>query len=250
MHQSAVRSRLWRSVVPLLALLVLAACTAPGPARPRPHWAAEPARGAVSGHTATGSRDGLDAATFSLDSGVDAIAVRVADLGDNLFRVRTPDGAGVAPRIDRRGADLRLTTTGTGLSGPAEVEVTLHRAVRWHLRLGGGSRDERVDLRGGQVSAVEFVAGAGRISLTLPEPSGTVPVRMTGGADDFQVRLTGRAPVRVRIGGGAGSASVDGRAQTGVPGDTVIEGSGWSSAEDRYDVDLAAGVSRFFLDRE
>ncbi|GAA1848184.1 hypothetical protein [Asanoa iriomotensis] len=250
MHQSAVRSSLWRSVVPLLALLLLAACTAPGPARLRPHWAAEPGRGAVSGHTVTGPRHGLDAATFTLESGVTAVTVRVADLGDELFRVRTPDGAGVAPRIDRRGADLRLTTQGTGMSGPAELDVTLHREVAWHLRLGGGSGDERIDLRGGVVTAVDFVAGAGRISLALPAPRGTVPVRMTGGADDFQVRLTGRAPVRVRIGGGAGSASVDGRAQNGVPGETVIEGSGWAAARDRYDVDLAAGVSRFFLDRE
>ncbi|MEV0718896.1 hypothetical protein [Asanoa sp. NPDC050611] len=234
----------------MLALLVLAACGAPGPARLRPHWAAEPARGAVSGHTVTGPRDGLDAATFALESGVTAITVRVADLGDDLFRVRTPDGAGVAPRLDRHGADLRLTTTGTGLSGPAEVDVTLHKAVRWQLRLGGGSRDERIDLRGGVVTGIEFVAGAGRVSLTLPAPRGTVPVRMTGGVDDFQVRLSGRAPVRVRIGGGAGSASVDGRAQTGVPGNTVIEGSGWNAAADRYDVDLAAGVSRFFLDRQ
>ncbi|HTF06973.1 MAG TPA: hypothetical protein VK659_02235, partial [Asanoa sp.] len=61
--------RMSRAVAPLLAVVLLAACTAPGPARPRPHWAAEPARGAAPaplGHTVTGPRDGLDAATFTL----------------------------------------------------------------------------------------------------------------------------------------------------------------------------------------
>ncbi|WP_144022937.1 hypothetical protein [Asanoa hainanensis] len=243
-------TRMARAVVPLLALL-LAACAAPGPARPRPHWAYEPARAGSAGphHTVRDSRDGLDAATFALDSGVTSVTVRVADLGDDLYRVRTPDDARIAPWIERDGADLRLLTEGTGQPGPAAVEVTLHRAVRWHLRLGGGAEDERIDLRGGDVSGVEFVAGVGRIELTLPAPRGTVPVRMTGGAGDFQVRLVDSAPVRVRVGGGAGSVVVDGAARTGIPGNTVIEGADWSTATDRYDVDLAAGVSRFVLDR-
>ncbi|MDG4824310.1 hypothetical protein O7635_20865 [Asanoa sp. WMMD1127] len=244
-------TRLRRAAVPLMgALLLLAACTAPGPARPRPHWAAEPARGAAPlDHTVTGPRAGLDAATFELASGVTTVTVRVADLGGDLYRVRTPDDASVAPWIARDGADLRLVTQGTGLGGPADVEVTLHRAVRWHLRLGGGAQQEEIDLRGGAVSGVEFVAGAGRIALTLPAPRGTVPVRMTGGAGEFRIQVTGDAPARVRVGGGAGSVVVDGVARTGIPGNTVIEGTGWASAGDRYDVDVAAGVSSLVLAR-
>jgi hypothetical protein len=242
-------NRMARAAVPLLALLV-AACTAPGPARPRSHWADEPARGGRPlGHTVTDSRGGLDAASFALDSGVTTVQLRVADLGGDLYRVRTPDDAEIAPWVQRDDADLRLFTQGTGLPGPASVDVTLHSAVRWHLRLGGGAEDERIDLRGGDVSAVEFVAGAGRVSLNLPAPRGTVPVRMTGGAGEFLVSVADPAPVRVRVGGGAGSVVVDGAVRTGIPGNTVIEGQGWSSAADRYDVDLAAGVSRFVLDR-
>ena len=239
-----------RLVLPLVAVLLLAACTAPGPARPRSHWAAEPARGAApAGHAATGPRDGVEEATFALVSGVTAITVRVADLGQDLYRMRTPDGSRIAPLVDADGGDVRLFVEGTGGSGPAVVDVTLHSAVRWHVRLGGGAQDEQVDLSGGDVSAVEFVAGAGRISLTLPGPRGTVPVRMTGGAGEFQVHLTGDAPARVRIGGGAGSVVVDGEARTGIPGGTVVEGAGWSSARDRYDIDAAAGVSSLVLDR-
>ncbi|MEV4622099.1 hypothetical protein AB0J74_25735 [Asanoa sp. NPDC049573] len=239
-----------RLAVPLLAVLLLAACTAPGPARPRPHWAAEPARGAAPlGHTVHGSRDGLDEATFSLVSGVTTLILRVDDLGDDLYVVRTPDGSRIAPRVNADGGDVRLLVEDTGQAGPATVDVALHRAVRWHLRLGGGAEDEQVDLSGGDVSTVEFVAGVARISLTLPEPRGTVPVRMTGGAGDFQVRLTGDAPARVRVGGGAGSLVIDGVARSGIPGGTVVEGTGWSSARDRYDIDAAAGVSSLVLAR-
>ncbi len=182
-------NRMARAAVPLLALLV-AACTAPGPARPRSHWADEPARGGRPlGHTVTDSRGGLDAASFALDSGVTTVQLRVADLGGDLYRVRTPDDAEIAPWVQRDDADLRLFTQGTGLPGPASVDVTLHSAVRWHLRLGGGAEDERIDLRGGDVSAVEVVAGAGRVSLNLPAPRGTVPVRMTGGAGEFLVSV-------------------------------------------------------------
>ncbi|WP_203714848.1 hypothetical protein [Asanoa siamensis] len=238
--------------MPVLALLLVTACTAPGAARPRPHWAADQARGQVarhSAHTVVGPRAGLDAATVVLDSGVTGVTVRVADLGGDLFRVRTPDGSSVVPVASRSGADVRLTTAGTGLGGAAALDVTLHRAVRWQVRLGGGARDAQVDLRDGAVSGVEFVAGFGRIALTLPPPRGTVPVRMSGGADSFRLVLPGDAPVRVRVGGGAGSVVVDGVTRTGVPGGTVVEGPTWAAAADRYDVDLAAGVSRLVLDR-
>jgi hypothetical protein len=239
-----------RLAVPLFAVLLLAACTAPGPARPRPHWAAEPIRAAAPlGHTATGPRDGLDAATFTLVSGVTTLIVGVDDLDDDLYRIRTPDGSRIAPVVNADGGDVRLLVEGTGQAGPATVGVTLHRAVRWHLRLGGGAEDEQVDLSGGDVAAVEFLAGSARISLTLPEPHGTVPVRMTGGAGDFVVHLAGDAPARVRLGGGAGNVVVDGAARSGIPGGTVIEGDGWSSAGDRYDIDAAAGVSSLVLDR-
>ncbi|HEV7711515.1 MAG TPA: hypothetical protein VGP16_25230 [Asanoa sp.] len=243
--------RMSRAVAPLLAAALLAACTAPGPARPRPHWAAEPARGGAPsvGHTVTGPRDGLDDATFTLVSGVTTLIVRVDDLDDDLYQVRTPDGSRIAPVVNADGGDVRLLVEGTGQAGPATAGVTLHRAVRWHLRFGGGAEDEQVDLSGGNVSAVEFLAGSARISLTLPEPHGTVPVRMAGGAGDFVVHVTGDAPARVRLGGGAGNVVVDGIARSGISGGTVIESDGWSSARDRYDVDAAAGVSSLVLDR-
>jgi len=238
-----------RALVPLLALVLLtSACTASGgPARPRGHWADAPVAADERGpHQATGPRGDLDAAAFVLLSGVTAVTVRLADLDDDLYRARTAAGTGVAPVARRDGAEVRLSVEG---SGHAEVEVTLHRAVRWQLRFAGGVRDVTVDGAGGDVSGVEVAGGAARIGLTLPAPRGTVPVVMSDGAGEMTVRAPAGVPVRLRIGGGAGAVVVDGAARAGIPAGTVVVDAAWPPARDRYDVQLAAGVSRVVVDR-
>jgi hypothetical protein len=56
-------------------------------------------------------------------------------------------------------------------------------------------------------------------------------------------------PVRVRVGGGAGSATVDGARHNGLSAGTVLTSDGWDAASDRYDVDATAGVSALIVDR-
>jgi hypothetical protein len=232
------------------ALALLAGCTGQ-PAREHDRFAdrdGAPPRAAQRAHAVTAPRGDRDAAALHLLSGVTAVTVRVADLGEDLYRIRTPDDSQVAPVAE--GADpVRVLVESTGLAGPALIDITLARGVRWDLRFSGGAQDQVVDLRGGAVSAVSFAAGATRIDLSLPEPSGLVPVRMTGGASEFRVHAPAGVPVRVRLGGGAGSVTVDGTSRSGVSDGDVIEPGGWAAAADRYDVDATAGVSSLVLDR-
>jgi hypothetical protein len=72
---------------------------------------------------------------------------------------------------------------------------------------------------------------------------------MSGGASEFLVHAPAGVPVRVRLGGGAGSVTVDGANRSGVPGGDVIVPAGWAGDPDRYDVDATAGVSSLVLDR-
>jgi hypothetical protein len=203
----------------------------------------------VDHHTVTGAIDDRREATFELINGSDVVRVRSADLGDDLYRVSTPDDAKVMPSVHVDGGTVLAGLTGTGLGGPAIVEVVLSSAVRWRIRLGGGASEEIVDLTGGQIGEVEFSAGTNRAEVSLPPASATARVLMSGGASQFLVHLTGDAPVRVRAGGGAGTVTVDGASRSGVAGGTVIMPPGWTSATDRYDIDATAGVSTLTVDR-
>jgi hypothetical protein len=239
------------------ALALLAACTG-GPARePNPGDQGNPperqaTRVADRNHAATigrGDRHDGDEVSLQLLSGVTAVTVRTEDIGDDLLRVSTPDDSQIAPVVN--GEDpIRVLTEGTGAPGPSIMDIRLAKGLRWNLRFSGGAQDQVVDLRAGGVSGVDFAAGVTRIELSLPKPSGAVTVRMAGGASEFVIHAPDGVPVRLRLAGGAGSATVDGNARSGIAGGTVIEPDGWSSATDRYDVDATAGVSSVVVDRK
>ena len=144
---------------------------------------------------------------------------------------------------------MRVTVSAADAPGSANMAITLSSATRWTLRFAGGGKVHTVDLRGGKVAGVDFVAGVAAIDLTLPEPDGVVVVRMAGGATTFDVHAPTDVPVRVRMTGGGGSAVIDGATRSGIAGGTVIEPAGWADAADRYDIDAVAGVSSLSLDR-
>lgn len=200
-------------------------------------------------HVVTGDRGDLREATFAMIKGADVVVVRTVDLGGGLYRISTPDDAKVAPSVHVDRGTVYAGLVGTDLPGPAVVTAELSDAVRWRVRLQGGAAEERVDLTGGRVEAVELTAGTGRAEVTLPAAAGTTRVVMSGGASQLLVRLTGAAPVRVRAGSGAGTVTVDDVTRSGVAAGSVFTPAGWPAAKDRYDVDAIAGVSTLVVDR-
>ena len=187
-----------------------------------------------------------DAATVDLVSGATTVTVRTADLGRDRIRAVTPDGAAVAPVLDAGGDSVTVHLVSTGEPGPSAVTVLLDRRVRWQVRLSGGATDELLDLRGARLSGVDLAAGATRIELRLPAPDRAVPIRMAGGASELTVHMPAGVATGVRVGGGAGSAEVDGIRRTGLAGGTVLR---TATDPDRYDLDATAGVSALVLDR-
>lgn len=238
-------------VVLCVVATLLSACTG-GPARERGRYLDredEPAREHVitRDHAITVGAQ-RDTASLDVVSGVDDLTVTVSDLGDDLARVSTPAGSRIVPVVESEDPVRVAVASGDG-SGPAAMTITLNAATRWSLRFSGGSRRLAVDLRGGEVDAVDVAAGVTDIDISLPAPDGVVVVRMGGGATTFDVHAPVDVPVRVRMTGGGGSAVIDGATRTGIPGGAVVEPAGWASAADRYDIDAVAGVSSLTLDR-
>ena len=202
-----------------------------------------------SGHVVTGAAGDLTEATFVLLDGADVIRLRTADLGEDAYRVSTPRDASLRPAVSLTDGSLLTSLHGTGNQGAAIVEVVLRESVRWHIRLNGGAKEQHLDLGNARVGEIEFTAGANRIELRLPAPTGTQRTVLGGGASQVVVHLTGDAPVRVRAGGGAGSVTVDGTTHSGVAGGTTFTGPQWEDAADRYDIDVPSGVSGLTVER-
>ena len=243
------RRPIYLGLVALAAILVAALVVAAVTLAVR-----HPARAA---HAVSAPRDGRREAKLDLVGGAGVVTVRSTDLGDDLYRISTPDGSGQVPQVvEQDGAELvSLRAAGDGGSGsgggggPGALDILLSSAVTWQFQLSGGAGEVRVDLRAGPVTLVDFASGVSSVDLWLPRPSGAVTVRETGGAATFVVHLPSGVPVRTRLAGGAGSATVDGTTRTGLSGGTELSGGDVSAGAGGYDLDAVGGLSALWVGR-
>ena len=225
LHSPAVRRLLFAAMA--LALLVVGGLVVGSQRGATTTPAAAPAPAAPAAPP-SGTR------TFDLVSSAAAVTVRTADLGADLYRIN-----GDAPRAEDDGARLRLVLANR--SGP--VELVLAERVGWDLSIGGGADRKRIDLAGGRFRGISLRDGANRVELVLPAPDGTLAVTLAGGAGRFDVRSAGPAPVRVRLGKGAGRVVLDGVTHSGVAAGALFTPEKWATAGDRVDLDATAGMN-------
>jgi hypothetical protein len=186
-------------------------------------------------HTVTLAANARQSATLAVVSG--------ATTPGQLLRVWTPTNSGVRPQVVQTGGRVQVFLDSTGQSGPSAVVIQLSSAVRWDLQFSGGAAQTLLDLGHGKIGAIDFTAGSSLISMTLPRPAGTTPITLAGGASQVSVSIPAGVPARLRLYGGAGTATVGGHTYVGVGGGTVLTPADWASAAERYDVTAPAGVS-------
>jgi hypothetical protein len=188
-------------------------------------------------------------AGFELVSDTLIIDLRAAELGDDLYRITTPEKSSVVPRAQLGAAGVKLFLDDNGERGDAAVIVLLNADVRWSMRITGGVKAGVFDLSAAKVDGVDFAGGAARIDLTLPRPDGTLPIRLSGGVNRFEVSTDQGVPVRVRTRRGAGQVKLDGRTDDGVARGASFLSPDWADSENRIDLDAVAGVGTLRVGR-
>ena len=203
--------------------------------------------GQTEGRTSTAPLDGRTTASFEMVAASNQVTVKTQDLGENLYKITTADDSGMvpSPAVSADRVQLHLTPKGEGTSG--DVTIILSTKVRWSLRFSGGSDEQVIDMTGGQVSEVSLVGGARRVELTLPKPSGTVPVQVTGALEELSVSSPADAPVRVKVEAGAKTVAAGTRTLRDVVAGSTLTPKGWE-VNDRYDVDAKSWVTLLSVD--
>jgi hypothetical protein len=202
-------------------------------------------------HSVSGPLNGRTEAELEVLSGAESVTIHSDNLGDVLYRASTLPGSTVVPTTTDSGARVTLGLTNTAIAGQAAVHVYLNANVRWKLTLAGGGLEQAVDFGSGHLSGVEVRAGAGRVDLALPKPSGVLPVKLAGGAGALAIHAATGVPAQVSLAadGNVGTLTVDGKVQRGLPGGTVVTPDGWAGAADRYDIQAGGGFATVSLDR-
>jgi hypothetical protein len=231
MVPSHPRRRRRSGLFALVAALVLTSCTPSGTLR---HTAAPD-------QVQVGDLRGRTGAYLLVKDAASRVEIRLADLPGLLYRISTPPGAGLAPRVTRAGARVRVGLKPTGADGPDQVTILLNRGVRWDIRLPAGAGEQRLYLSPGSIARVDVGTG-GLVDMELPRPSGTIPVIMRGGQGSVSMAVEPGVPVRLNLREGAGSVRTSWFASGGSPAGTTSAAPGWTAAPDRYTVYATAGL--------
>lgn len=127
-------------------------------------------------------------------------------------------------------------------------EVVLSARVPWRIEFGGGVSKLAADLSGLELGSFEVEGGASRVELTLPLPSGIVPVRVLGGASNAAIHRPEGVAARVRVSGGVTNLTFD-EQHFGVVGDEVdLQTPDYGDASDRYDITITGGANNLNVD--
>jgi hypothetical protein len=201
-------------------------------------------------HVLSGGSAHRPSATLDVVTGTTSVEVTAGTNSGLLYRVRTPAGSGIRPLASFDNGVLRVGQTADGdHSGIPVLDIALARGVRWNINLDGGATTESVNMNMALLSSLSFGAGVATASVWLPTPVGTLTLTLAGGATRLLVVAPSGAPAEVKVVGGASEVSLDGIGHTGVAGGSVFADPAWASSENRYTINLVAGVSQFHMSR-
>jgi hypothetical protein len=176
------------------------------------------------------------------------LRLRAAEPGAELIRaaftgpppdVRTADGT-VTMRYRRRLIDTRSR----------EIEAALHPAPAWAVEIDGGITDVDADMRDIAFLGLEIRGGANHLSVRLPRPSGTVRVALDGGSSEARIARPAGVPVALTARGGVSRLRFDDERRESSGADLRVRSAAYAKAPDRYELDLAGGISRLTIEEE
>lgn len=127
------------------------------------------------------------------------------------------------------------------------AEIALNAAVPWRIEIRGGASEITAELGGLDLSGLAIRGGASMIRVELPEPTGTIPVQIAGGASQVIVRRPAGVAARIRLKGWAAQLAFDDQRFDAVGRDARLQSPGYDDASRRYDFEVSGSASDISL---
>jgi DNA-binding MarR family transcriptional regulator len=178
-------------------------------------------------------------------NGASRLTLRAGSGMDDLYRARFE---GPAPKaiVEDGTVTFRYSRRFFGLfdwrSHPGEV--TLNVAVPWEVEMRGGAYRIEADLGGLELSSLVLKGGISDLVLMLPEPSGVVPVRLSGGASEVNIRRPAGVEAHLSMKGGVSKLTFDEQSFDAVGGTLRLQSPRHKEAPDRYEIEVSGGASK------
>ncbi|MEU4237345.1 hypothetical protein [Actinoplanes sp. NPDC026619] len=214
---------------------------APVSVQPAPSATVAPSAAVSATPTATALP--FTSGTFELSGNVIELNVSIADLGNEPVRFSTPAGSGLKPQLSRDGGTVKLDPKPDGSEGNGRVDVQLNGKVTWSIRMGGGVTRGNFALTGAKLRRIDLVGGASRIAMTLPTPGETMPIKMYGGVNNWQITTADKVPLKVLLRDGAGKVTLNGKTSNGLKRNAQLNVDGGDGVESGgFGIDAVGGI--------
>jgi AcrR family transcriptional regulator len=183
---------------------------------------------------------------LEITNGVAGMTLRsdpaLADLCTGRFQ-------GKPPTVQVEGGTVRITLHHKRLQLRMHAaDLALNPAVPWDVDISSGAWRLRADLRGLLLGSFVASGGTADMTLLLPSPKGTVPVRVSGGAHKLTIRRPTGVAARVRVGSGVHRLTLDTLHLGSASGETRWETPDFEAASGRYDVEIDGGANQLAFD--
>jgi DNA-binding MarR family transcriptional regulator len=128
------------------------------------------------------------------------------------------------------------------------AEIALNAAIPWWIEIRGGAAEITTELGGLALSGLEIRGGASMVRVELPEPAGSVPVRIAGGASEVTLQRPAGVAARVHLKGWATHLTFDDQIVDATMGSDVrLQSPGYDDAPRRYDIEVSGSASAITL---
>jgi hypothetical protein len=134
--------------------------------------------------------------------------------------------------------------------GHGAAEVTLNTTLPWSIAIQGGASDITAELGRLNLAGLEVKGGMSMIRLELPEPSGVVPLRISGGASEITIRRPPGVPAQVHLKGWASQLVFDEQTFSNLGNDVRLHSPGYDGTTPGYDIEVASSVSTVTITAE
>ena len=202
---------------------------------------------------ASGKVGSLSRATARVEAGGASITMQgSSSIGDDLFHAhieysgRKPDVS-----LDTSSGEVQISqNTASGFFLPSRrfvLNLQLNSSVPWNISVDSGAANDTFMLSTVRVAGIEVNTGGSKEDITVGDPSGTVPIKVNGGAVTVNVHRPPGSAASVAVSGGAASLSFDGR-QSKAVGTLTAQTSDYDHASDRYQIEVDGGACTVTVD--
>ena len=195
----------------------------------------------VARPSSTRSDGGTDY-TLAIDSGSHRVNVYA---GTPDVDVASSTGGGGAASIEIDDTGLVVVKNRRGGNRGA---IELNPYANWYFKIHGGTWNTNLDLTGLRVSGIEIDSGGGNVTCTLPDPLGTVPIKVNSGVIGVTLHRPPKAAMHAVVSAGSVKIRLDGQALRVGGSDVTWDSPGASRAEDRYELRVYSGCVKVTAD--